>query len=271
MPQILPRLGLTGVPSVPGRPCVFTDKGYNASRHAPMEIGPSAAGNRAPGAEIDRQEVKDLVAVALAPEAEATRRYLRQAASRHTVESLCEGLLAAAARELGVMWDEDACSFAEVTIGLLRLQQALQELAPTFVPGHVGGAARRHILLALVPGESHSFGLTMVQGFFSRAGWQVTPGIGRTLPELVSQVSETWYGIIGLSAGCEKNLGLLAQCIRQLRRASRNRQVAIMVGGPVFALHPDRAAGLGADAMAADGLHAIQQAENLLGLRLGAD
>ena len=54
--------------------------------------------------------------------------------------------------------------------------------------------------------------------------------------------------------------------IRALRRASRNRAIGVLVGGPLFIDHPELVARVGADATAIDGGQAPIQAQNLLAL-----
>ena len=71
-------------------------------------------------------------------------------------------LLAPAARHLGVLWTEDRCDFASVTVGLGRLQRLLREYSPAFGTeiGHPPNG--RRVLLSQPPDEQHSFGLSMV-------------------------------------------------------------------------------------------------------------
>ena len=82
-------------------------------------------------------------------------------------------LLAPAARELGQMWDEDLCSFTDVTVAVGRLQRVLRSLSPAF--GQEGDHPQngRRVLLVPAPGEQHTFGLTIVAEFIRRAGWEV--------------------------------------------------------------------------------------------------
>ena len=49
-----------------------------------------------------------------------------------SLESLYLDLLAGAARRLGEWWASDLCDFADVTVGVGRLQQILRELSPEF-------------------------------------------------------------------------------------------------------------------------------------------
>ncbi len=183
-----------------------------------------------------------------------------------SLEAIFLQLLAPAARTLGALWNEDLCDFTQVTVGSWRLQQLLRELSPSFTdPGYIPDPARR-ILLAPAPGEQHTFGLFMVAEFFRRAGWEVRAGPLESTAEMLDLVRHESFAVVGISAGGEARLDGLAAVIRSLRKASRNRAVGILVGGPSFVEQPELAALLGADASAVDGRHAVLQAESLLAL-----
>jgi methanogenic corrinoid protein MtbC1 len=212
----------------------------------------------------------DLALFAMANDPEATRTYVARVAAGQAFESVCLALVAPAARHLGALWDDDRCSFADVTIGLIGLQRALQAVttaSKTMAPS----AGRRCILLAPAPGNQHGPGLDMLKAFFDRAGWHVTTGQGVQPDELVAQVRQGWFGVVGLSVGSAAQLESLPAFLARLRQVSSNRSVGIMLGGPVFLSDPGLARRMGADATAADGLQATWQAENLLGLQPGAD
>ena len=184
-----------------------------------------------------------------------------------TVESIYIELLAPAARYLGYLWDEDLCDFAEVTVGLGRLQQVMRELSPAFGSEVDHPADGRRALLVPAPGEQHTFGLSMVAEFFRRAGWEVVGGVGGPEMDPVDMVREEWFDVIGVSVGNEARLDWLRSGIADVRRASRNRAIGVMVGGPVFNLNPDYVAQVGADITASDGRQAPVLAEGLLGQR----
>jgi methanogenic corrinoid protein MtbC1 len=91
---------------------------------------------------------------------------------------------------------------------------------------------------------------------------------GRDPAELVGA---TWFDILGFSIGSDSLLGHLTKTIRRVRRTSCNRELGIMVGGPLFLLRPDLAVRVGADAAAADAQGAVRQANGLLAMRAMAD
>jgi methanogenic corrinoid protein MtbC1 len=68
---------------------------------------------------------------------------------------------------------------------------------------------------------------------------------------------------VGLSVGCEVRVESLSAAIRSVRRASLNRSIGVMVGGPLFNKFPELVGQVGADASARDGRTAVQLAEGL--------
>lgn len=179
-------------------------------------------------------------------------------------------LLSPVARRLGVMWEEDECDFTTVTIGLSCLHQVVREYSPALTSRARRAEPDRRVLLAPAPGEQHSFGILVVEQFFRGAGWDVWSGAGLDRAEVIEAAKRVWFGVAGFSLACEDHLGDLAMLIRDVRRASRNAGVGILVGGPLFVDRPDLVALVGADATAADGRQATLQAETMLAL-LGRD
>ena len=104
----------------------------------------------------------------------------------------------------------------------------------------------------------------MVGEFFSRAGWNVTGGAWAAGAEAPALVGAEWFDVLGFSLGAEVHLKALAGVISAVRDASCNRELAILVGGPIFASHPEFVGLVGADGMAADGREAPTLAEGLI-------
>lgn len=185
-----------------------------------------------------------------------------------SVEQLLIDLLAPAARHLGHMWCEDLCYFTDVTIGLGRLQRMMRELSPAFGTEVAHPPNGRRVLLVRAPGEQHSFGLSMVAEFFRRSGWEVVSAGEGEDADPVTAVRREWFDVVGFSAGSEARLDWLPACIAAVRRSSCHREVAVLVGGPVFTLRPHLARQVGADATASDGSEAPGLAESLLAGRV---
>ncbi|MGA2127775.1 MAG: cobalamin-dependent protein [Xanthobacteraceae bacterium] len=186
-----------------------------------------------------------------------------------TLETLYLDLLAPAARRLGDLWTVDLCDFTDVTLGLWRLQHMLHELGPAFLSETGRYDHGRQVLLTPLPGEHHTFGLSMVADFFRRGGWNVWSLTLAAIDDLVAVVRSEWFAVVGFSLGSETRLEQLASGIRLVRRASRNPALGIMVGGPVFIDHPELVARVGADVMAVDARQAPLQACNLVASMTG--
>ena len=178
-------------------------------------------------------------------------------------ESVFLDLLAPTAKRLGELWVEDLCTFTDVTIGLGCLQQILRQLSRSAQIDTGPWERGRRALLVPSPSEQHNFGVLMVAEFLRRAGWDVSAEPVISSNQAVEIVSSEWYAVIGLSLSCEEGLDELAAEIRDARKKSRNRDIAVLVGGRVFVEHPEYATRVGADAMAVDGRHAVLQADSL--------
>lgn len=176
-------------------------------------------------------------------------------------------LLTPAARRLGAMWEDDQTDFVRVTIGVARLQQILTRHSTPFDQRPELSRRAPRILLAPAPGDQHTFGLAMVTSFFQRAGWNGWSGNPASMAELLGRVRGQSFSVVGFSVADGKHLERLTDAIRAVRRASRNRDVGIMVGGPIFIAHPELVAMVGADTSAVDGRGAVQQARRLLSLK----
>ncbi|WP_246732881.1 cobalamin B12-binding domain-containing protein [Methylobacterium sp. BTF04] len=183
-----------------------------------------------------------------------------------SLDSLLLDLLAPTARHLGVLWEDDLCDFAEMTIAMGRLQRIMHDLTLRYggeTPQHRHG---RSILLLPCPGEKHSFGLALIERFFRDAGWDVTSTVRDPSVNPSDRVRGCWFDVIGFSLGCETLLPTLTEAVSDMRRSSQNRAVRVMVGGPIFTANPGYLTQVGADATACDARTAISIAERLLDL-----
>lgn len=181
-----------------------------------------------------------------------------------TVEKIYLDLLAPTARYLGHLWEEDLCNFTDVTVGLGRLQRVLRELSPALGRSVEHPSQGRRVLLLPSPGEQHTFGLVMVAEFFRRSGWDVTGGAWAAGADAAALVTAEWFDVVGFSLGAEVHLGALAESIAAVRHATCNQDLTVLVGGPLFGLHPEFVGEVGADGMTIDGREAPLLAETLI-------
>ena len=232
-----------------------------------VAASPATAKLVKPPSPLTGVEVAELVRLVMAQEEARSVAFVEALHHRGIpAETLYLDLLAPTARQLGQMWTDDECDFTEVTVGLFLLQNALRELGATFQADAATDAVAPRALLVPLPGEQHTFGLSMVFDFFRRAGWNAWTGPVESDGELATMVRSSWFDVVGFSLACDEQLGDAVKAIRLVRKASRNPDVAIMVGGPGFATNPALAALVEADGTAVDGRQAVEQANALFAL-----
>ncbi len=181
---------------------------------------------------------------------------------------ICLDALGHAAAELGQMWTDDRCSFVEVTAGLGILHLLLERLSASFLANIPVRNASRRILLASLSGEQHSLGLTILGDLFRQSGWDVTMELAAAQADISATVRNGWFAIVGLSVAADERTPLLAGTIDEIRKASVNPYVGVMVGGQALLQHPELAERIGADISACNAAEAVLRAE---GLRLLLD
>lgn len=180
-----------------------------------------------------------------------------------TLERVFLDLLAPVARKLGQFWEEDHCSFTEVTLGLSRLHRVLHAIARD--KGGVPKPALGHrAFFAPVPGEQHTFGVSMLEEFFLHAGWETACDYNPSEAAILKVAATQSLDVIGFSVGCRELLDPLSDLIEKARKASCNRDVTIMVGGGLFIDNSDLAARFGNATIVSDGVHAVQLAEEMV-------
>jgi methanogenic corrinoid protein MtbC1 len=178
-------------------------------------------------------------------------------------------LLAPVARSFHDKWAKDECDFVTVTLATARLHELAHEVdeadpeAPRPTRRAAGDPLRR-ILLVSPAGEQHLFGLVLVAGFFRRAGWDTICQAGLSHADITRLVRRNSFTAVGISVGSDKGHARTADLIRDLRNASRNRALKIIVGGAAIVANPELAVEVGADSFALDAEGAVEATERLV-------
>lgn len=153
-----------------------------------------------------------------------------------TQEAIFLDLITPAARHLGELWDNDLCSFTDVTCGLALMHHVIYRLGYEFRDGpHVKGE-QTNVMMCCAPGSMHLLGATIVGDLFRREGASVVIEISSTEQELVRAVANEWFDVIGISVSLESQLLGLKTLVQKLRKSSGNSNVKVLLGGPIFML-----------------------------------
>jgi hypothetical protein len=198
------------------------------------------AARECPAAALD-----SLVGALLSAETTATAAFERAWSARLSDGRFMLDVLAPAARRLGAMWEEDACDFFAVTQGLTRLQAMLARLRLRQAPRR---RSEPTLLLLTAPGETHAFGADMAAELLRREGLRVERGDSTRLARL----SQRRFDALGVSCGCDRAFAALPEFLASARALARPHEMAIIVGGALFAARPALAGEIGADFAATD-------------------
>lgn len=231
-------------------------------------LGPGAARQTAPAVQpilITEADVATFADMIVRKPLSAARAHLDELCDKGmSAEALITDVLSETARHLGVLWEQDRCTFVEVTVGLSRLQQLLRIYGPAFEVSPAPEFERGRLLLAVVPGEQHTFGLAVVEEFFRRAGWHVQSEFLPSKPILLEHVRTEWFDLVGLSASGEVAAAGVASVVKAVRATALNKNIQIMLGGNLFVPDPALAVALGADFGARDAAEAVSRVDWML-------
>jgi len=179
------------------------------------------------------------------------------------VTDLLIDLVSNSARRLGELWGEDSCSFGDVTFGMAILHNIVRHytsrLAHELKNDHFKGS----IYIAPLPKQTHVFGSFMLEAFFVAAGWKVKSGLPASREEFLNEFSTHEYSAIALTISETREIEESKLLIRNIRNMSLNRDVKILVGGPVVIDDERICRQLGADASAPNALDALELVQTI--------
>lgn len=177
-----------------------------------------------------------------------------------TLPELYRDVLGGAARQLGELWVEDRCSFLDVTIGLTRLHGVLRDTASRYeVPAKPARVAHR-IHLAAAPGETHTFGLSMIEELFLHAGWHVTCDTSGAPAPTLRLLANERIDVLGLTIGCTQCYEPLVALVGNARRVSCNPGLGVLVGGAFLQAEPELCQQIPGVTLVLDAMEALQAA-----------
>lgn len=134
------------------------------------------------------------------------------------------------ARRLGEAWECDRLSFAQVTMGVARLQAILREIGAEWSADHADAGEISTLLLVLPQGEQHTLGAMVLAGRLRRMGISVSVKIAPNLKELAEYVADRAFDGALISIACEDRVETCRKLVKTLKDASCGR-LKVAVGG----------------------------------------
>ncbi len=219
---------------------------------------------------VQRERIEEFGVMLFDEDSDRCREMLGEAlAESGDPQKVVEILLEPAARVVGENWCADDCDFLKVTIAVSRMQRLFRGMTSECPPSTVPDLSRC-ALLTPAPGEQHTFGLSVVDDAFRRAGWEVDCCGCNEEAEIFRLVSSNSYQIVGVSISVERLLPELIEMSRKLRARSRNRSIVLIAGGSMVMQNPRGAIDAGFDLLAVDAVSAVSLADMVVA-SLGSD
>ena len=139
-----------------------------------------------------------------------------------------------AARRLGKAWEDDTLTFADVTIGTVRLQSILRDISADWASdarkmAHLGGS----VLLLLPEKEHHTLGPLVVTGQLRRRGVSVCLQLATADGEWKAMLRKRHFDGVIISVGWEGKLAAAAQLVGAIKTMTKGK-MPVAVGGAVL-------------------------------------
>ncbi len=148
-------------------------------------------------------------------------------------------LIPAIARKLGKHWEDDSLSFADVSIGVNKLERVIHKLDFLFQANQLERQQNKAILVTGFPGSQHSLGSLIFANFLIYSGWQVHRPNQVNIDSIVYGVSSKDLQAVAISVGTSEQLEQLPNLINLLRQKSKNPKIIVLIGGPLYNIMPD--------------------------------
>lgn len=172
-------------------------------------------------------------------------------------EDIADFYIPEVARRLGAEWSEDTVSFAEVTIGVARLQGLLRTIGSDWFSDADLDPEAPCVLVVVPPDEFHTLGPTLFSAQLCRLGISVKLVMGRNEAQVVDVVGKGQFDAVFVSASQATQLATVGRLVKKIRAAAA-QAVPIGLGGSVVTRVSDARAKTGADHAATDTRDALR-------------
>ena len=148
-----------------------------------------------------------------------------------TTSEVIAHILPEAARLLGQRWMDSEISFAEVSIGSARMQEAVRTLR--IQDGFGGNVEAKVKVLFIVPRpEQHTLGVFVAADQMRRIGADVHFSIAPHPRQVAEIVRETRFSMIGLTVSGRRTLASVKELVAAIR-GNTLVHTPLVIGGPI--------------------------------------
>ena len=189
---------------------------------------------------LDEEEINKLTNLLLATE-EGSFELAITVLKTHgaSIDYIVLDLIPEIARKLGKHWEDDSISFADVSIGVTRLERVIYKLDYLFQANQLERQQNKSILISGCPGSQHSLGTLIFANFMTFSGWQVHRPNKVNIDSMAEGVESKIHQALAISVATNEQLEELPNLIRLLRQKSKNPKIIVLVGGPLYNKAPE--------------------------------
>lgn len=151
---------------------------------------------------------------------------------RLTLDAVIDLYIPQAAKYLGDMWMSSEISFADVTVGALRLQSLLGEASNGLIWVGQPMADALNALIVVAEGEQHFLGACVLAAQLRRMGCAASLSISETPDQLIARVVGDQPDMVLMSCARPDALETVAKTVKKIKSKVEHAPV-LALGGPV--------------------------------------
>ena len=235
-----------------------------SSNQSWVQTTPQARRDHAPNT-LDEEEINRIADLLLNAEEDAFEYAIKtHKAHGVPIDYIVLDLIPEIARKLGKHWEEDSLSFADVSIGVNKLERVIYKLDYLFQANQLERQQNKSIFVSGCPGSQHSLGTLIFANFLTFSGWQVHRPNKANIDCMVEGVESKNHQALAISVATNEQLEQLPNLISLLRQKSKNPKIIVLIGGPLYNKTPDAFDDIQADIKACSPEESVQKLEQYL-------
>lgn len=172
-------------------------------------------------------------------------------AARIGPDAVTNEYIPAAARALGVAWEEDRLTFGMVTIGTARLQAMLRQLQQDHRADAADPAAQSAVLVLVPPGEQHTLGAMVAAAILRRKGVSVSVQISPDIDDMSKMLADRRFHAALVTIGSIDRVETCVKLVKTLKQTTKGA-LRVAIGGAVVDECREDLTGAGADLLTND-------------------